>query len=78
MVRAGEAALARLRELDAAEDLPAEVTEILRSNQQALVAALGDEPLTGDDKDQVAALAERTRQIRRIRREMNEAARRHK
>jgi CPA1 family monovalent cation:H+ antiporter len=76
VVRAGHAALARLRELDAAEDLPTEVAEILRSNQQALVAALGDEPLTGDYKDQVAALAERTRQIRRIQREMNEAARR--
>jgi CPA1 family monovalent cation:H+ antiporter len=76
VVRAGHAALARLRELDAAEDLPAEVTEILRSNQQALVAALGDEPLTGDYKDQVAALAERTRQIRRIQREMTGAARR--
>jgi monovalent cation/hydrogen antiporter len=66
--RAGKAALGRLRELDAAQDLPSEVSEVLRRRQQALVVALdggsgAEGGLGGDDPDYRKRLAERARQL---------------
>ena len=66
--RAAKASLARLRELDSADDLPAEVSEPLRRRQQRMVLMLsGDAAAAGDpdrapDPDYRAKLTERTRQ----------------
>jgi monovalent cation/hydrogen antiporter len=61
--RAGKAALTRLRELDSAEDLPAEVSEILRRRQRALEFTLEGDV---DDPDYHARIAERAGQIKRV------------
>lgn len=76
-IRAGKAALARLRELDVAEDLPAEVMEIARNRQQTLLATLGDDDGLPDDyQEQLAVRLESARKLRRIGDEMLAAARR--
>jgi CPA1 family monovalent cation:H+ antiporter len=80
--RAAKASLVRLRELDAAEDLPDEVTEGLRARQQSMILMLaGDaaDPGRLRDPDYRAQLAERAgqaKQTRNVYAEMLAAARR--
>jgi monovalent cation/hydrogen antiporter len=64
--RAGKAALARLRELDAADDLPAEVSDILRRRQQGLIAMLGGAPDEVEDPDRGQRLRSRLRMIGQV------------
>jgi monovalent cation/hydrogen antiporter len=64
--RAGRAALARLRELDAADDLPAEAGDILRRRQQGLVAMLGGAPDAIEDPDRRQRLQSRVQVIRQV------------
>lgn len=70
--RAAKASLARLRQLDTLDDLPAEVSEPLRRRQQRMVLMLsGDAAASGDqdrapDPDYRARLAERTRQHEQV------------
>ena len=67
--RAAKASLARLRELDAADDLAAEVSEVLRRRQQGMVLMLsGDAAETdhGHDPGYRKKLAERARQVKQL------------
>jgi monovalent cation/hydrogen antiporter len=64
--RAGRAALARLRELDAADDLPAEASDILRRRQQGLIAMLGGAPDAADDPGRHQRLAARVQLIGQV------------
>jgi monovalent cation/hydrogen antiporter len=64
--RAGKAALARLRELDSADDLPAEAADILRRRQQSLVAALGGAPDGTEDPGRRQRLAARVQVIKQV------------
>jgi monovalent cation/hydrogen antiporter len=65
--RAGQAALTKLRELDAADDLPVEVADALRRRQQGLAALLaGDAAEDEGDPDYRARLAERAAQVRQL------------
>jgi monovalent cation/hydrogen antiporter len=64
--RAGKAALARLRELDAADDLPAEASEILRRRQQGMIALLGGPPDAEEDPDYRQRLTARLTMIKQV------------
>lgn len=65
--RAGKAALARLRELDAADDLPAEASDILRRRQQGMIAMLGGTPGSdGEDPDYRQRLQARLTMIEQV------------
>lgn len=79
--RAARASLARLRELDAREDLPAEVSEVLRRRQQGMVlmlagdAGLSDHGHDPDYQDRLAERASRVEQMDTVYAEMLSAAR---
>jgi monovalent cation/hydrogen antiporter len=65
--RAAKASLSRLRELDVLDDLPAEVSEILRRRQQGMLVMLaGDAAAQGQDADVKDRLAERAEQMRKL------------
>jgi CPA1 family monovalent cation:H+ antiporter len=65
--RAAKASLSRLRELDVLDDLPAEVSEVLRRRQQGMMVMLaGDAAGQGEDSDVKARLAERSEHIRQL------------
>jgi CPA1 family monovalent cation:H+ antiporter len=65
--RAAKASLNRLRELDVLDDLPAEVSEVLRRRQQGMLVMLaGDAAAQGEDADVKERLAERAEQMRKL------------
>jgi monovalent cation/hydrogen antiporter len=64
--RAGKAARDRLRELDAADDLPPEVGDILRARAQGLIAMLGGAPDAIEDPDRRQRVRDRVELIRQV------------
>jgi Na+/H+ antiporter len=64
--RAGRAARARLRELDAADDLPAEAGDILRARAQGLIALLGGAPDAIEDPDRRQRVVARMQVINQV------------
>jgi CPA1 family monovalent cation:H+ antiporter len=73
--RAAKAALIRLRELEASEDLPDDLVDRLRDRQRALVPALSDAPSDDDRREQLAEVTQRARLAGRTYAEMLSAAR---
>jgi Na+/H+ antiporter len=64
--RAGKAALSRLRELDVADDLPAEAGDILRRRQQGMIVMLGGTPGAEEDPDYRQRLQSRLQMINQV------------
>jgi hypothetical protein len=64
--RAGQAARTRLRELDVADDLPAEAGDILRARAQGLIALLGGAPDAIEDPDRRQRMVARVQMIRQV------------
>ncbi len=73
--RAAKAALIRLRELEASEDLPDDLVDRLRDRQRALVSSLSDAPSDDDRREQLAEATQRARLAGRAYSEMLSAAR---
>jgi CPA1 family monovalent cation:H+ antiporter len=74
--RAARAALVRLREIEAREDLPDEVVDRLRNRQRELVYSLSDASSDDDAKrEQIAQAAHRGRDMGRVYAEMLAASR---
>ncbi|MCF2530375.1 Na+/H+ antiporter [Yinghuangia soli] len=74
-VRAAKAVLQRLREMEAAEELPDEVVDVMRLRQQAVIAQLRPEAYAEDARKALAEKHRRKREFKRVEAELTEAAR---
>lgn len=74
-LRAAKAALARLRELEAAEEISEELLDDLKARQQAVIAQLRPETYEEDARTALAERRRRKQEYRRLEAELVEASR---
>lgn len=74
-VRCAKAALARLREMEANEELPEELIATMRARQQAIIAQVRPDAYEEDARKALAEGRRRKRELRRVEAELTEASR---